>query len=845
MSSSVKQMSFAGRFCLAFVDGLADDASSCSAPRQEQKSIGDEIMNILRRVSLLLIAFLLLAGCVAAQRHRGTPPKTPASAPAQQQPGPAFENILAVDTYRIHVEIRGVGQLLKTPSFNDVVEPMMKVAGPPKEFKTLLTWLDSQADALVSSRMMIASWAVRPNVPNVLLAIEFASPEEAQKFEPRLRNFLPKLLPTPSPSPSPTTEAAASASPSTEKKPAAPEPGESREAEAKETGPTFVIKQAGSLVYVSEVAFTFKSLRPAGSKLLSEDPNFRRVHDRFATESVLVFVDTAGMQRENEERRRKLDEENLKRVQTTPTEPPPNEGEEQEANSGDEPQDEGPAPPEPSDPDVANLAEMNERQSQVELVNENPPPPQPAPNIAGELVSRTANLLFSGPTTMPDAVGLALAFEPENYALRLLLVNEPSAKGNPIPFMPQLISGPPLTLEAAGVFPADTEFFVSLSLDYKQILDGMVKALADQTQQIVITSAAGEGEAESPFAVYEKKAGIKLREDLIPLLGNEVAVMLSLQTLDVGPGNVVAESTAEETEGASSKGAAPAMPNPVLALSVRDRDGVRALMPKLVESFGVKGASLLAQTEKRGDTEIVSYGGAFSYAFVGNFLLFSSAPKEIRQVVDSYLNHDTLSSQSHFRNSTRWQPRQVLGQLYLSPKLMESYRDFARSMESTIGPLADILSRLSPTSEPLTYALSNEGLGPMHELRLPRNLALLMVASIIGGSSQGASPSANQSLAEGRLRAIASAESTFRGTNKDGNYGSLDQLKAANLVADFVEPSGYRLEVSALGSRFEATAVPLEYGKTGKLSYFIDESGVLRAGDHGGGPATVADKPLP
>src|SRR6185436_7355900 len=132
---------------------------------------------------------------------------------------------------------------------------------------------------------------------------------------------------------------------------------------------------------------------------------------------------------------------------------------------------------------------------------------------------------------------------------------EPSAKGNPIPFMPQLISGPALTLEGAGVFPADTEFFVSLSLDYKQILDGMVKALADQTQQIVITSAAGEGEAESPFAVYERKAGIKLREDLIPLLGNEVAVMLSLQTLDVGPGNVVAESTTEETEGASSKGA--------------------------------------------------------------------------------------------------------------------------------------------------------------------------------------------------------------------------------------------------------------------------------------------------
>jgi hypothetical protein len=40
------------------------------------------------------------------------------------------------------------------------------------------------------------------------------------------------------------------------------------------------------------------------------------------------------------------------------------------------------------------------------------------------------------------------------------------------------------------------------------------------------------------------------------------------------------------------------------------------------------------------------------------------------------------------------------------------------------------------------------------------------------------------------------------------------------------------------------TAVPIEYGKSGKLSFFVDETGVLRAGDHGGGPASIADKPV-
>lgn len=814
-------------------------------------------MNIPRRVSLLFLIFFLFTVSVPAQKRRGTPARTPTPAPAQR-PAPTLENLLAVDTYRIHVEIRGVGQLLKNPSFNDVIDPIMKLASPPKELQTLLTWLNSQSDSLTASRMVVASWSVRPNVPSVLIAIEFASPEEAQKFEPRLKSFLPKLLPTPSPTPSPTPplttptsdSASATNSPAEKKAVTAQNAEATSDAQPKEAGPSFVIKQAGSLVYVSNTAFTFKSLRPTGSKLLTEDPSYRRIHDRFATESVLVFVDSGGMQREDEERRRKMEEEELKLAQARTVEQQAIENEEQDFTAVEELRAEDPPPPMTApDPDVVPQGQIQgqiyEARTQVDLVSQNSQPPPP-PNMTGMMVGRMANLIFSGPSILPDAVGLALAFDPDNYAVRLLLVNEPGVKGNPIPFMPQLISGPPLTLEAPGVFPADTEFFVSLSLDYQQIHDGMVKALADQSQRMRMTTAAGEAPEESPFAEYERKSGIKLKEDLFPLLGNEVALILPLQTLDVGPSKPVAESTSVEGDDTSNKAAVPPMPSPIIAIAVRDRDGVRALLPKVIESFGLKGASLLAQTEKRGDTEIVSYAGAFAYAFMGNFLVLSTAPAEIRRVVDSYLNHDSLASNSHYRNFTRWQPRQVLGQFYLSPKLMDSYRDFALGMDSTVSDqLGDMLSRLSPTSEPLTYALSNEGLGPMHELRMPKNLALMMLASMFGAPSKSSSATVNEMNAQGRLRTIASAENTFRATNKDGSYGSLDQLVTAGLLQkEFLEPSGYRIEVRASGSGFEATAVPVEYGKTGKRSFFIDDSTILRGGDHGGGPATLADKPV-
>ena len=177
---------------------------------------------------------------------------------------------------------------------------------------------------------------------------------------------------------------------------------------------------------------------------------------------------------------------------------------------------------------------------------------------------------------------------------------------------------------------------------------------------------------------------------------------------------------------------------------------------------------------------------------------------------------------------------------------MDSYSAFAKTMDATITEqLRDLFSRLSPTSEPITYALSNEGTGPLHELRLPKNLAMLMIAGLLGGSNQPPTAATNEAMAKGTLRTIVSAEATYQATEGNGSYGTIDQLVAHGLMAkDVLEKNGYRIEVTVSGERFEARAMPLEYGKSGKLSFFVDESGVLRAGDKGGGPATVADSPV-
>ncbi len=95
------------------------------------------------------------------------------------------------------------------------------------------------------------------------------------------------------------------------------------------------------------------------------------------------------------------------------------------------------------------------------------------------------------------------------------------------------------------------------------------------------------------------------------------------------------------------------------------------------------------------------------------------------------------------------------------------------------------------------------------------------------------------------MQTLANAEMTFKSTEGNSGYGTLEQLASAGLFStEPLEKYGYRILVSASPDKFEITAVPIEYGTTGKLSFFIDESQILRGGDHGGGAATANDQPM-
>ena len=835
---------------------------------------------LLSKTLALLISFATFTAPLAAQQKAAQEKSNPA-APAKaapktavaEQPAVMIDSLLAADSYKVYGEVKNVGTLVHTGAFAELIDPVMKLADPPKEFKALVKFLNANAEPLANSKLLFATWPARAGIPKVFFVIELESAEEAAKFEPKLNKVLPVILPTPTPTPSPSpsgdgkTAAVAEATkssnesgqPPTQKSEVKSQPQESAAAEQSAPAPPpFVVSRSGNLVFVTDKAFKFGTLRPADSKLLNEDQNFRQAHERFSTEPVFIFINVAlkelnapqpateaTLEQEAEAKRKVEAEANEQK----PDEMTPDQEEPQVPE----------ATPENPGPEVRATVTVQEPPTAVLSAGPAPTPnPQQASMMAiGSLMS----LLTGGAPEWPDAVGIAIAQESDDYVIRSILVGPQNGKRLLLPFVPQLFAGQAYTPHAPSVLPDETELLISASFDWPKTYQEMLARLevsnkeriAEMRKVPIQHRSNNDEKPYDPFSDFEKKGDFKIKDDLLPALGNEIAIAGSMKSLQGAGGFMIMTpqgGTKPHVEGkpndeAEAQKLQEQQGGPMVLISVRDREAARRLMPKILAGLGVGAANLIGTTVKRDDTEMVDFAGAFAYGFVGDFLVISTTAT-VRHVIDSHINHQTLASNSAFRNFTRWQPREIVGQIYVSPALMESYQEAAHDPSQMIAAaMREYLLRLNPTPQAITYALSNEGFGAIHELHLPKSFVLATVAGAASATKEPP-PEMNEAVAMSLLRMIVSAEATYKETTGKGSYGSLDKLAEAKLISpkEVFTKYGYRIEVAAGGNQFEATATPVEYGKTGRISYFVDQSGVVRGGDHGGGAASASDKPM-
>ena len=800
--------------------------------------------NPKRLSSLLLIVLALVAPALAQQKQpqpQPSPPASPGSAVQAQQTDLkeeeiTFDTLLAARSYKVYGEIRMIGQLARSNSLTELLEPARLLGSPPKELTAVIEFLNANADALAASRMMFATVPARPALPPTFVAVELASPQDALKLEPELRAFISSLSAS-IPSASPPARSGADKAEANNRT-AAPKQQASK---ASASQPVF-IKRAGNLILMSDTSFTLKTLRPDDSLPLSVDPNFQKARSRFPTESLFVYYDVKlashavvtidpliKPRAPSATARAKTDKSSEPTGKTTrPTETPLPVPEPSVLPEGKI------APPviavdpviipddrtggEPADTAPGSAAKSSQRSADISM-----------------LIPMLGSLFSASATNWPEAVGVAAALEGDEVVIRATIVNAPGVPGTIIPFFPFLVPGPEIAPRASALSPADTDLFVSASLDAPRIYDAFLKMMKDNyTHGTEDAQRENESAAfEDQIASFEQMLGFKIKEDLLGALGNEVALNVSFKSLDFGPNAEVQTSTGKTSAPASRPGF-------VLFISLNDQERVREMLPRVLEAVGLKAPGATAQTERRGNIEITSYGPA-SLSFIDDFLVISTDIAALRSVADARENNQTLSANAAFKSSTSWPSSRVVGQLYLSNTLTARQESFVRLDDK----VQDFLARFNPNPGPITHAALNDAGGLFHELHLPKDWVAMMIAGLT--SDRTLSPMADNELrAVGILRMIRGAQTTYKEGKGKGSYATRDQLVSENLISKRLleKAEGYRIEMTATGDKLEVTATPIEYGKTGRQSFYLDESGLIRGADHNGQPATIADKPL-
>jgi hypothetical protein len=91
------------------------------------------------------------------------------------------------------------------------------------------------------------------------------------------------------------------------------------------------------------------------------------------------------------------------------------------------------------------------------------------------------------------------------------------------------------------------------------------------------------------------------------------------------------------------------------------------------------------------------------------------------------------------------------------------------------------------------------------------------------------------------LKRLIGMEAFYAKAN-NGVFGEMKALVASGLMSDDMfdpKASGYNFKLTINGKAYVATAEPVHYGRTGKLSFWMDQTGAIKSADNGGKPVGI------
>ena len=371
-------------------------------------------------------------------------------------------------------------------------------------------------------------------------------------------------------------------------------------------------------------------------------------------------------------------------------------------------------------------------------------------------------------------------------------------------------------------------------------------------------------------ARMDQELGFVLRDELAKDLGNEITVAYGIPKLP----HLVAAAVDNEDKKKDDEGWA-------VFFGIKDRVATQAALVKTFAYFtggmmnagnrddeqntpakteeqrkqeramrnqNAQAAWAMMPTEIYKKVEIKSVFAAY-LGFSDEFMIVADSKETIKQMLDLSEGGRALANDYNYSRAMNGVGGAVT-KVFVGPKMFDGLlNDFIKSWVTTPAEMEVDPSAKTPLNVPATVAAAIETDATSIKLEAFSPLGIAGTFAFWSfGSKVKNSTERKETDARYKLRELAKAEKAYARKNQK-RYASLETLAKAKDVTFKVESlkdeeNNYKFEFKLKPDNkgYEATATPIKYGRQGRQSFFIDESGKLHSADKQGAPATVADE---
>lgn len=338
--------------------------------------------------------------------------------------------------------------------------------------------------------------------------------------------------------------------------------------------------------------------------------------------------------------------------------------------------------------------------------------------------------MMAGLASMPSAVAAAGSIEGDRFVVRALTLGGSTGKPAGIAglFSSIFSSQSPGQPIAASFVPGDTDVFIDVMLDWDRLYDSISGVFGMVAGSMNGGGSPAGAQSMDFLGAIESKLGFSIKNDLIPTLGNELAISISgFDKMFMGPA----------ARPAGARGAAapttPQSPHFLFMASVKDPARFEKLIARVFEADGMS-ATPPVRTPYR--NAVIVHTKSVAYTVANGFFAISGSTADIRRVLDAPQSGSSLASNEEFRGAIPDASKAVM-HLYVSPGTTARVIDMLVKDSNLKAELRATAS--SPGSNGIGLLMTPEGDHSMFELRAPSSLVFKMISALASAKPGGVS----------------------------------------------------------------------------------------------------------